>query len=274
MEGGRKGSATGAAGGGLQDGRSTYKLVVVGDGAVGKTCLLLAYAGKEFTNRYVPTVFDNFTADCAVSGRGGVLRGVRLSLWDTAGQEDYDRIRVMTYSETDLFLVCFSLADAVTLSNARSRWVPELRELNGPDVRFMLVGLKLDVRDEGPGPDPGGPNSADASQPRARSVSSLPPGSPAGSGRGLFVSYDEGAAVADELGALLYMECSAATGVGVKAVLDEAVHLVENSTPKAIAAAPAAPAASAGGEERAASGAVNTSADNVKKKKGSCCVLQ
>ena len=56
------------------------KLVIVGDGAVGKTCLLMSYAGKEFKDDYVPTVFDNYSADLEIN-----QKKVTLTLWDTAG---------------------------------------------------------------------------------------------------------------------------------------------------------------------------------------------
>ena len=64
------------------------KLVIVGDGECGKTCLLIVFSQDEFPDVYVPTVFETYVADIEV---GGVQ--VELALWDTAGQEDYDRLR-------------------------------------------------------------------------------------------------------------------------------------------------------------------------------------
>ena len=64
------------------------KLVIVGDGECGKTCLLIVFSQDEFPVVYVPTVFETYVADIEV---GDVQ--VELALWDTAGQEDYDRLR-------------------------------------------------------------------------------------------------------------------------------------------------------------------------------------
>lgn len=116
------------------------KLVVVGDGAVGKSCLLIAYTTGSFPSMYVPTVFDQYTATVMSDGKP-----VNYSLWDTAGQEDYDRLRPLSYPNTDVFLVCFSINDRSSLENVQLKWLPELHHFC-PNVPRVLVGCKSDLR--------------------------------------------------------------------------------------------------------------------------------
>uniref|UniRef100_A0A3Q3B2N9 Ras homolog family member B n=1 Tax=Kryptolebias marmoratus TaxID=37003 RepID=A0A3Q3B2N9_KRYMA len=98
------------------------KLVVVGDGACGKTCLLFVFSRDEFPDVYVPTVFETYVADIEVDNKQ-----VQLALWDTAGQEDFDRLRPLSYPDTDAVLMCFSVDSPDSLPS--SRWLPQLTDL-------------------------------------------------------------------------------------------------------------------------------------------------
>ena len=98
------------------------KLVAIGDGAIGKTSLLISYGKDSFPSEYVPTVFDNYSVSVEVEGKY-----VNLSLWDTAGQEDYDRLRPLSYPGTDVFLVCYSMVDPESFKNVQKKWLKEIQ---------------------------------------------------------------------------------------------------------------------------------------------------
>jgi len=171
----------------------SIKCVVVGDGAVGKTSILISYTQNAFSHDHVPTVFDNYSCNVMVDGKV-----FSLGLWDTAGQEDYDRLRPLSYPQTDVFLVLYSIISPTSFENVRSKWAPEIGH-HAPNVPVLLVGTKADLRTD-----------VDVASALAA--------------RGMkFVSAEDGAARAKELGFLGHYECSAMTQDGLKTVFDEAI---------------------------------------------------
>lgn len=102
---------------------TNIKCVVVGDGSVGKTSLLLTFTSNKFPEDHVPTVFDNYTA---FTKSKKLNEPVKIHLFDTAGQEDYDQIRPLSYPKTDVFLVCFSVVNPDSLKHVQLIWVPEI----------------------------------------------------------------------------------------------------------------------------------------------------
>lgn len=179
----------------------SIKCVVVGDGAVGKTCLLICYTTNAFPKEYIPTVFDNYSAQSAVDGRT-----VNLNLWDTAGQEEYDRLRTLSYPQTNVFVICFSIASPPSYENVRHKWHPEVCH-HCPDVPILLVGTKKDLRAQ---PD---------TLRRLKEQGQAP------------ITPQQGQALAKQIHAVRYLECSALQQDGVKEVFAEAVRAVLNPTP-------------------------------------------
>ncbi|MCJ1248036.1 Rho GTPase [Trapelia coarctata] len=169
----------------------TVKCVVVGDGAVGKTCLLISYTTNKFPSEYVPTVFDNYAVTVMIGDEP-----YTLGLFDTAGQEDYDRLRPLSYPQTDVFLVCFSVTSPASFENVREKWFPEVHH-HCPGVPCLIVGTQVDLRDD--------------LQVRDKLAKQ----------RMTPVSKTDGEKMARELGAVKYVECSALTQYKLKDVFDE-----------------------------------------------------
>lgn len=120
---------------------NNIKCVIVGDGSVGKTSILLRYTSNTFSQEYVPTIFDNY--GCNLKYQDHI---VSLVLWDTAGQEDYDRLRPLSYPATDVFLLCFSVIQKSSFRNITEKWIPEIMHHMGKDIPIILVGTKTDLR--------------------------------------------------------------------------------------------------------------------------------
>jgi len=192
------------------------KLMVVGDGSVGKTCLLISYTTNSFPGEYVPTVFDNYNANAIVEGNP-----VNLGLWDTAGSEEYDTLRPLSYPGTDVFIICFSLFSPESYDSVTKKWFPEITE-HASDTPIILVGTKLDLRTK--------PEAIQSLKDNGQEP----------------ISTKKGEELAKKVGAKRYLECSALTQEGLAKVFEEAVKVI--LFPQA--AEPTEPAAPAAAEKK------------------------
>lgn len=119
----------------------------------------------------------------------------------TAGQEDYDRLRPLSYPQTDVFLVCFSIISPASFENVKAKWYPEVNH-HCPNVPLILVGTKLDLRE-------------DKETIERLAEKRLAP-----------ITHQQGLQMAKEIHAMKYLECSALTQKGLKTVFDEAIRAV------------------------------------------------
>ncbi|WP_411022941.1 GTP-binding protein, partial [Salmonella sp. s51228] len=151
---------------------------------------------NAFPGEYIPTVFDNYSANVMVDGRP-----VSLGLWDTAGQDDYDRLRPLSYPQTDVFLICFSLVSPASFENIKAKWNPEIAH-HCPNTPKILIGTKLDLRDD----------HDTVSKLKEKKLAPI--------------NYTQGLQMMKDIGAGKYLECSALTQKGLKDVFDEAIRSV------------------------------------------------
>ncbi|KOS16654.1 GTP-binding protein RHO3 [Escovopsis weberi] len=184
------------------------KLVLLGDGACGKTSLLNVFTRGYFPTVYEPTVFENYVHDIFVDNVH-----IELSLWDTAGQEEFDRLRSLSYDDTDLIMLCYSVDSKDSLENVESKWVGEIAD-NCPGVKLVLVALKCDLREQ-TDDDDAEDGAAAAAAAAAGAQREKPPS----------ISYDQGLEVAKRIGATRYLECSAMKNRGVNEAFTEAARV-------------------------------------------------
>ncbi|KAF7354188.1 GTP binding protein Cdc42 [Mycena venus] len=184
------------------------KCVVVGDNAVGKTCLLVSLTTNEFPTQDVPPVLDNNQITVEVMGGRSILQ-----LFDTAGlsqpgtfhfvQSHLDSVPFTSFRSRGLrvVLVCCSVACPSSFTNAKEKWFPELSH-HCPLVPCLLVGTQVDLRDDSSRKEKLGRQNQRA------------------------VTNAEGWNLAREMGASRYLECSALTRKGLRDVFEEAIMVV------------------------------------------------
>ncbi|KAK6487738.1 rho-related GTP-binding protein RhoU-like [Huso huso] len=171
----------------------SLKCVLLGDGAVGKTSLVVSYTTNGYPTKYVPTAFDDFSAVVQVDGNP-----VRLQFRDTAGQDEFDKLRHFCYPRADALLLCFSVVSPASFQNVWEKWVPEIRR-HCPLTPVVLVGTQCDLRQD----------VKVLIELNRRQEKPVPEGN--------------ARALAEKIGAIAYVECSALTQKNLKEVFDVAI---------------------------------------------------
>ena len=179
------------------------KCVLVGECAVGKTTLLIALTENRFAVQWVPSMLDNVSIALEAQGRL-----FNLNLWEVRGTPgcDYTRLRSLSYPETDVFLVFFSIIHRYSLERVKD-WVQEVRH-NCPDAKVFVVLTKLDLRDD--------PATNEQLKDMGKTM----------------ISEAEGRELANEVGADKYMECSTMHGINLKELFEEVCSITVSSTLK------------------------------------------
>ncbi|KAM9186029.1 LOW QUALITY PROTEIN: rho-related GTP-binding protein RhoQ-like [Dugong dugon] len=171
------------------------KCVVVGDEAVGKTCLLMSCAKDPFLEEYVPIVFYHYAVSVTLGKQ--YLLGLNMTR-----QEDYDLLSPLSYPMTDFFLICFSVVNPASFENMKGEWAPGICT----NCTFLLIGTQIYLQDD--------------SKTLARQNDM----------KEKLVCVEQGQKLAKERGACCYVECSTLTQKGLKTVFDEAIIAI--LTPK------------------------------------------
>lgn len=167
--------------------KNEIKCVVIGDAAVGKTCMLISYTTNQFPSEYTPTVFDNYTTKVTVDGKVFLFH-----LWDTAGSEHFDLLRPLSYTGTNVFVICYAIVDRTSYINVKDKWVRDLKEKAG-HIPFLIAATKADLRDVGEKKD--------------------------------LITAKEGQDLAKDVGAKYFIECSSITQAGLKECFNQAITI-------------------------------------------------
>jgi len=176
------------------------KIVIEGDGGVGKTSLAVVFSTDIFPEEYVPTIFDNYTKTVCFKGKS-----IQLMLWDIVmrSEEADRRLRPLSYPQTDVFLLCFSIDKLTSYESIKTKWFP-LVSHHCPHAAIILCGMKLDLRED--------QDTINKLQEKGLDI----------------ISFEQGTALASEIGAASYVECSARQRK-YEHVFTESVRVVSSS---------------------------------------------
>jgi small GTP-binding protein len=178
------------------------KVVFIGDEATGKTCQLISYSYNTFPVEYIPKVFSNYIANINFNSKY-----YSVDLWDTAGPDDFDKLRPLSYTDTDVFVICYDIMTENSLENIKSKWITEIT-YHCPKTPYIIVANKIDLRED--------EDFIKKMKEKGKTM----------------VTYEAGYNFAMRNGSKYYCECSAKTQKGLKNVYETIIKVYEEKNTK------------------------------------------
>ena len=121
----------------------SFKILIIGDSSVGKSCLALRATKGSFNTLYTPTVgFEFFNFYLKIEEEN-----IKLQIWDTCGQEVYRSLISSFYRNSSLAIIVYAIDNLESFNNIEN-WLNELKTKGNPDISIILVGNKLDLEDK------------------------------------------------------------------------------------------------------------------------------
>ena len=120
----------------------SFKIIVIGDSGVGKSCLTMKATKNHFEENYSATVgFEFFSFNMKIDEKI-----IKLQIWDTCGQEIYRSLITNFYRNSALAVICYAIDDEKSFENA-NLWLKELKNYSNPDIQVVLIGNKSDLNE-------------------------------------------------------------------------------------------------------------------------------
>jgi Ras-related C3 botulinum toxin substrate 1 len=168
----------------------SIKCVILGDDKVGKSSILQSYTTDSFYKEYIPTMFDNYSSNLCIE-----KICYKIDLWDTSGKDDYKMIRHISYPQTDIIILCYSIISPTSFENIYTKWYPEIYQY-AHNIPIILVGTKLDLKLKN------------------------------------YITYEQGLLMKNNIGAIGFYECSALTQKNLSKIFKDAIIISQFIEPK------------------------------------------
>ncbi len=121
-----------------------YKVLLLGDSTVGKTCFLLRYCDKTFQDAHLSTIGLDYRVKTMTLKNN---KNIKLQIWDTAGQDRFRAITKNYYKGANGIILIYDVTNLQTYENVKN-WITQIREETNPNVVIYLAGNKIDIPEE------------------------------------------------------------------------------------------------------------------------------